>query len=245
MVYERSWVFSLWVLYNICKEQWSLDGERGALVSAPHCAANTLDLCLRHWKRSCWFGANHTTPLSSASLFPGDLVSHKELISYTQVKCSPKAWTPLDPAQAVEIFLLLSSQVLQTRSRVSWWVGETWHEAWGWNNTTIKALPGTQMQAGQHVLYLLYLYLPTLYTLWVATGLFLGHFRNIYFCKSYFWELCQIGNCSNLYIPRMDVHQTAAVILFLATPRSPRGEGTSVCRKKECKINAPTRLWKS
>lgn len=146
MAYERSQgFFSLWVLYNICEEQWSLDGEQGALVSAPHGAANMLNPCLRHWKRSCQSGANHAAPFISTSPFPGDHISHEELISYTQVKCYPKAWAPLDPAQEVAVFLLLSSQVLQTRSRVSWWVGEAWHKAWGWNNTAVKALPGTQM----------------------------------------------------------------------------------------------------
>lgn len=138
--------------------------ERGAPVSAPQGAANTLNLCLRHWKRSCQFGANKPTPLRSTSIFPGDLISHEEP--------SPKAWVPLDPAQAVATFLLLSSQVLQTRSRVSRWVGEAQHEAWGWNNTAVKVPPGTQMQAEQRVLYLLYLYLPTSYTLQVATGYF-------------------------------------------------------------------------
>lgn len=122
-------------------------GDQGPPAPAPCCAANMLNLCLRCWKRSCRSGANHATPLSSASLFPGDLMSHEDLISYAQVKCSPKAWVPLDPAQAAAIFLLLSSQVLQTRSRVSWWQSEARHKAWGWNNSTIKVLPGIQMQA--------------------------------------------------------------------------------------------------
>lgn len=114
----------------------------------------------------------------------------------------------------------------------------------GWNNTTMKVFPGTQTQ-GQYVLYLLHLYLPTLYTLQVATRLFLGHFRDIYFCNSYFWELCQIGNCSNLYLPHKNVYPAASVILFLATPRCPQGAGTSLCRKKEWKIIVPTRLGNS
>jgi len=164
-----------------------------------HPLLEVLEEVLPGWDQPCY-------PLSSTSLLPGDLVSHEELVSYAQVKCSPKARVPLDPAQAAAIFLLLSSQVLRSRSRELWWGGEAQHKYRGWNNTTVKVLPGTQMQAEQHILCLLYLYLPTLYTLWVATGLFLGHFRNIYFCKSCFWELCQIENCSNLYIPRKDVY---------------------------------------
>lgn len=111
------------------------------------------------------------------------------------------------------------------------WCGGVRHKM-GWNNTTMKVFPGTQTQ-GQYVLYLLHLYLPTLYTLQVATRLFLGHFRDIYFCNSYFWELCQIGNCSNLYLPHKNVYPAASVILFFATPRCPQGAGTSLCRKKE------------
>lgn len=70
-------------------------------------------------------------------------------------------------------------------------------------------------------------------------------FQEYILSRSYFWEIGQIRICSNLYIPCKDVHQTATAILFLATPCHPQGEGTSVCRKNECKINTPARLWKS
>lgn len=69
------------------------------------------------------------------------------------------------------------------------------------------------------VLYLLHLHLLTVYTLQATAGLFLGHFRNIYFCKSYFWARCQTGNCSHLYIPHKDIWKTATASLFLTAPQ--------------------------
>lgn len=111
-------------------------------------------------------------------------------------------------------------------------------QGWGWNNTTMKVLPRAQTQGEWCVLYLLHLYLPTLYTLQVATGLFLGHFRDIYFCKSYFWELCQIGNCSNLYLPHKNAYPAASGTLFL-----PQGAGTSLCRKKRNAKQTSPQCW--
>lgn len=147
-----------------------------------------------------------------------------------------------NPAKAARALLQLSSRFLLTRSRELWCRGV--RHNMGWNNTTMKLLPGTQTQGEWCVLYLLHLYLPTLYTLQVATGLFLGHFRDIYFCKSYFWELCQIGSCSNLYLPHKDVYSAASAPLLLLLT-APKEKAHHSVGKKECKINAPTRLGKS
>lgn len=91
------------------------------------------------------------------------------------------------------------------------------------------------------ILYLLPLHLPTVYTLQATTGLFLGHFRNIYFCKSYFWERCQTGNCSHLYIPHKDIWKTATASLFLTAP----GRGDISLQEKGVQKRCPMlqRRW--
>lgn len=180
MAYERRW-FGFFTLSSL-KHLWRAVVLGQGVGTAVACST----LCCQHaWPLPevleevvlAWGKPRHS--LCSASLFLEDLVSHEDLISYAQVKCSPKACVPLDPGQSAAIFLLLSSQVLQTRSRELSWQGvgdEAQHKVWGWNDTT---LGHRCRQSRVFFLYLLYLYLPTLYTIEVASGLFLGHFRNI------------------------------------------------------------------
>lgn len=93
------------------------------------------------------------------------------------------------------------------------------------------------------VLYLLHLHLLTVYTLQATAGLFLGHFRNIYFCKSYFWERCQTGNCSHLYIPHKDIWKTATASLFLTAPQ--RGDISLQEKGVQKKCPIVQRRWRT
>lgn len=139
------------------------------------------------------------------------------LISDVQVKC----WCPQSLGAAPSSPFLKAEMIFQ---------GKSFTPGGGCGGVR----QGTQTMAGftppemcslghrcrqSSVLYLLHLHLLTVYTLQATAGLFLGHFRNIYFCKSYFWARCQTGNCSHLCIPHKDIWKTATASLFLTAPQ--------------------------
>lgn len=208
--------FLLWVLCNICEDQWSLEGEWGALVSSLHGAANTSSLFFRHWKSKPHYPSQFNLPVLRRPY-----ISLRAHFIHQNNMLSKGKGTSQSRSVSSNLHVAFS-QVLQTRSRVLWCMGEVWHEAWGWYSTTMKVLPGTQTPAEQHVLYLLYLYLPTFYTLRVTTELFLGHFRNIHSAGAISERYAKSESVVTYTSPaRMYTKQPLpfSSLLLLATPR--------------------------